>query len=867
MRAVLEAVKMEAFYKRVLGINLADLQNMHWRDVVRRLITLHDSGVFRVTIQDKLTEHDVVSRIMRKDNYMVALINKGVLDIRLPWWFVTSFSYPSAGWELSEKTLFLTKSLEWSLDFCILQHMLNEHFNISSEFLRDVKGLQYRFVTVGIVHFLLLPFMLVFMIIHFFLENAQHFRSSQSYLGPRQWSPLALWVFREYNELPHVFEARINLSYAPANKYVSLFTNGYTATLAKFTAYISGSFVATLVLVSVMDEAILLYVRFSEHNLLWYLGVFSGVFAAAASFIPNESAASPSQTAGSGSIRRLTSTGAIEGEGTPAEAVMHQVAACTHHLPKHWLNRCHTLQVRDDFLELFPYKTKLFAMEVLSVLLTPLVLCFSLPRCVPDLLLFIRRHTVYVDGVGDICDYSTFDFDTYGNAEYMSPVVGHAASQAVASSARQVAYYGERDTYLNRNLDDMPRDGKLEQSYMSFRQEHPDWVSGKGAAQQSVRQASSMVGADSSAISFGRRPPVGSTPLSAIQRANTAVVLGRSIQIPIATAGDALVNRLQNFKMHQIEAEAEGISKSLLGRSIVHTGSGSELFASRRVPPSSPLVPAASSPPAAEYFLDEIAASPGNRPGIALPPLAPQNQKAHLGARPFDDRPHMESANDSEMFAGSPLVVPPTPLQVRREISQESAANTEVSNTYNSSSEDAHPSSDEQRSASRGSAGMNRRGAPGMEEAMLGRSDAEELHRHTAGDGSSSSSYMLDEGATVHHSLGSILRSALKGEQMEYYENDFYWLNKFRAEQVRQSASESVSYSVSSAGFHTPPLQAMGRSISRGSASGTPPLMSHSPNPAMAHPRGQSISAARGAPPHLFYGGVNPDDEETSASV
>ena len=96
VRAVLEAIKMEAFYKyvlfavyfgiqcnffvclfrRVLGINLADLQNMHWRDVVRRLITLHDSGVFRVTIQDKLTEHDVVSRIMRKDNYMVALINK-----------------------------------------------------------------------------------------------------------------------------------------------------------------------------------------------------------------------------------------------------------------------------------------------------------------------------------------------------------------------------------------------------------------------------------------------------------------------------------------------------------------------------------------------------------------------------------------------------------------------------------------------------------------------------------------------------------------------------------------------------------------------------------------------------------------------
>jgi autophagy-related protein 9 len=37
-----------------------------------------------------------------------------------------------------------------------------------------------------------------------------------------QWSPLALWVFREFNELPHVFEERINQSYAPAMEYTNM---------------------------------------------------------------------------------------------------------------------------------------------------------------------------------------------------------------------------------------------------------------------------------------------------------------------------------------------------------------------------------------------------------------------------------------------------------------------------------------------------------------------------------------------------------------------------------------------------------------------------------------------------------------------
>jgi autophagy-related protein 9 len=285
-------------------------------------------------------------------------------DLRVPWWVSPFFS----------ERLFLTRSLEWSISFCVMEYMFTEdQFTISSHFLKNPLFLQNRLRIVGVVHLLLLPFMLVFMTIHFFLQNAQQFHSSRAYLGPRQWSPLALWTFREFNELPHIFEDRINKAYIPANEFVSSFHNPYSAILARFAAYVSGSFVATLLLVSFFEEGALLYVHIAEHNLFWYLGVFSAVYAGTRSLIPDET--------------KLK---------IHPEELITQVAANTHYFPSRWINRCHTQLVRDEMTELFPYKIYLFAMELLSVVLTPIVLCFSLPSSAQAIIDFVRYvNTIY----------------------------------------------------------------------------------------------------------------------------------------------------------------------------------------------------------------------------------------------------------------------------------------------------------------------------------------------------------------------------------------------------------------------------------------------------------------------------------------
>ena len=88
----------------------------------------------RLCMVRDLTEHDVVSRIMRKENYLIGMLNKGVLALHV--------GTPCFG---LRKRFMLTKTLEWNLYRCLLDCMFGEDFRIKPGFLEDAKALQKRF--------------------------------------------------------------------------------------------------------------------------------------------------------------------------------------------------------------------------------------------------------------------------------------------------------------------------------------------------------------------------------------------------------------------------------------------------------------------------------------------------------------------------------------------------------------------------------------------------------------------------------------------------------------------------------------------------------------------------------------------------
>ena len=73
--------------------------------------------------------HDIANRIMRKDNYFIAMINRDVLELTLPVPF------------LSARPM-LSRTLEWNLNLCIMKYVFDDQGQVRPAFIKDKhKGL------------------------------------------------------------------------------------------------------------------------------------------------------------------------------------------------------------------------------------------------------------------------------------------------------------------------------------------------------------------------------------------------------------------------------------------------------------------------------------------------------------------------------------------------------------------------------------------------------------------------------------------------------------------------------------------------------------------------------------------------------
>jgi len=192
--------------------------------------------------------------------------------------------------------------------------------------------------------------------------------------------------FREFNELPHAFDSRMASTAKAATDYIDSFPKPpHVLILSELVSYISGSIVGVLLLLFGISPEIELFGR----SLVWFLAIFSAILAfARANIVFNDPA-------------------------TEYEVKMNEIGRHTHYLPAHWQGNCHSQSVRSEFMDLYQPKVTLFISELANVFSTPLILMFTLPNCVDRLLEFVEEYSDHIDGVGDICSYSRFDFQRF----------------------------------------------------------------------------------------------------------------------------------------------------------------------------------------------------------------------------------------------------------------------------------------------------------------------------------------------------------------------------------------------------------------------------------------------------------------------
>ncbi|KAF5677260.1 integral membrane protein [Fusarium heterosporum] len=421
------------FYIHLLDIPEQDMQTVSWQDVVARIMALREQNPKTATnitpklrqfigsqSKERLDAHDIANRLMRKENYLIAMINKDVLNLSLPVPF------------LRGRQLF-SKTMEWYLHYCILDMAFNELGQVQQDFLRPDRRrllsqkLKQRLLFAGVLNLVFAPVVLAYVVVVYFFTYYNEYQKDPKQAAARKYTSLAEWKFREFNELPHIFYERLHMSYPFATRYIDQFPKRMTEDIARTIAFMTGAVTAILAVGSVLDSDLFLSFEITKDRpVLFYLGVFGTIWAMTRGMVSEETLV------------------------FNPEYALRNVIEYTHYMPDHWQNKLHSFEVKQEFAELYKMKVVIFLEEMMGIITTPMLLLFSLPKCSDQIVDFFREFTIHVDGLGYVCSFAVFDFQKGpGNTGQQGPQPDVREDYYSTKHGKMAAsYYGFIDNYV-----------------------------------------------------------------------------------------------------------------------------------------------------------------------------------------------------------------------------------------------------------------------------------------------------------------------------------------------------------------------------------------------------------------------------------
>lgn len=168
--------RLHNFYLHLLRIPDTDIQTVDWRDIIARIMDLRDDNpvltdkispamrhFMGAQSKQRLDAHNIANRLMRKENYLIAMFNKDILNLTL--------NIPFVG----EKQVF-SKTVQWTLQFCILDFLFDEQGQLRDLVLKSNKrrelsdALRGRFLFAGYMTFIFIPLIIPYTLIVYFFQ-------------------------------------------------------------------------------------------------------------------------------------------------------------------------------------------------------------------------------------------------------------------------------------------------------------------------------------------------------------------------------------------------------------------------------------------------------------------------------------------------------------------------------------------------------------------------------------------------------------------------------------------------------------------------------------------------------------------------
>lgn len=266
------------------------------------------------------------------------------------------------------------------------------------------------------------------------------------------WSLYGRLYLRHFNELDHELNARLNRAYRPASKYMSIFTSPIMTVIAKNIAFVAGSILAVLLILTVYDEDVL-----TVEHVLTAITILGAMVAGARAFIPDDNLV------------------------WCPETLLTAVLAHTHYRPDSWKGYAHTQSTRSQVAQLFQYRAVYVLEELISPLITPFILCFRMRQRSLDIVDFYRNFTIEVTGVGDVCSFAQMDVRRHGHPMWQTlPITpledrtdGYDNNYGNSSGGVGTIPQGLQVPMSNQYT--QAEDGKTELSLIHFTLTNPEW--------------------------------------------------------------------------------------------------------------------------------------------------------------------------------------------------------------------------------------------------------------------------------------------------------------------------------------------------------------------------------------------------------
>ncbi len=140
---------------------------------------------------------------------------------------------------------------------------LREEYKSASHKQKLIRNLQFRITLLALLNLIFCPAIFLYQLIYSFFSYTELLKNQPGVFGRRRWSLYGHWYMRDFNELEHEFSLRKNRAYKPSVKYMDLFLDPLLTILAKNVAFIAGSLLAVLVVLTILQEDLL-----TAHNVL-----------------------------------------------------------------------------------------------------------------------------------------------------------------------------------------------------------------------------------------------------------------------------------------------------------------------------------------------------------------------------------------------------------------------------------------------------------------------------------------------------------------------------------------------------------------------------------------------------------------------